>query len=424
MTERTTDGHLDLRTYLVSRRRLLRGVVAVGTLPVLSALAAACGGGEAEEDGSGQTGATSTTTGQAGAQATPQGSAGGGSGTPASDAFAVEGYDDPTKWAGRQLVFVSWGGALQDSEREAFLTPFSQATGAEVIDTSQPSEAQIKTMVETGNVEWDVVETYAGMGGLLSAAERYLEPIDYNVVDKEGLIPELVTDYYVPNLSYSTVIAYRTDKYSGDTIPQTWADFWDLERFPGARSLWNGPQYNLEAALMADGVAPEEVYQILRTPEGVDRAFQKLDEIKDSVLVWWESGAQPAQLLTDGEADLVMAWHGRITTLAQEGVPVAAQFNQGLLDFDIWVVPKGAPNKDVAMDFINFATRPGPQAHFATIYEDGPINELAYELLSEDRFAVINTGPELSPLQIVLDFDFWVENSTALTERFNSWLIS
>ena len=148
---------------------------------------------------------------------------------------------------------------------------------------------------------------------MLGCEEGLYEPIDWDAVGgKDQFIDAAVDDCGVGTIVWSTVLAYDGDKITDDP-PQSWADFWDTEKYPGqARACAGGPKYTLEFALMADGVAPAEVYEVLRTPEGVDRAFAKLDEIKDDI-IWWEAGAQPPQLLASGEVVMTSAYNGRIS---------------------------------------------------------------------------------------------------------------
>ena len=154
--------------------------------------------------------------------------------------------------------------------------------------------------------------------------------------------------YSVAYEFYSSVLAYSQKKYTAEAAPNSWADFWDVKKFPGRRALRNHPIATLEAALMADGVAPDKLY-----PLDVDRAFKKLEEIKPNITVWWTSGAQSAQLLNDGEVDMVMAWNGRVSALTKEGAKVAYTYNQGILQSTSLCILKDAPNLATAVRFLN-----------------------------------------------------------------------
>ncbi len=140
-----------------------------------------------------------------------------------------------------------------------------------------------------------------------------------------------------------------------------------MKKFPGRRALRNHPIATLEAALMADGVAPDKLY-----PLDVDRAFKKLEEIKPNITVWWTSGAQSAQLLNDGEVDMVMAWNGRVSALTKEGAKVAYTYNQGILQSTSLCILKGAPNLATAVKFLNEAVDPGPSGQSAAAHRLRP----------------------------------------------------
>ena len=149
---------------------------------------------------------------------------------------------------------------------------------------------------------------------------------------------------------------------SRDSPPQSWADFWDTEKYPGKRGLRRGPKYTLEFALMADGVEPAEVYDVLRTPEGVDRAFAKLDEIKGDI-IWWEAGAQPIQLLGSGEVVMTSAYNGRISAAnKEEGRNFKVVWPGSIYAVDSWVILANSPHKEAGLEFIAFASQPEHQA--------------------------------------------------------------
>ncbi len=358
-------------------------------------------------------------------EATP---APGGAATPSPGAatgpgpeFKVAGYDDPNKWKGKRLVFAGFGGAMQDAQRVAVLEPFKRLTGAEIVEDSTDM-GKLKAQVDAGNVEWTVAQQGTFESRVL-AKQGYLEPIDYTVVNKADFLENVAGEFDVAIIFWSTILAYRTVEF-GDKPPQGWKDYWDVEGFPGPRAAdkVDGPVGNLEFALMADGVPKEQVYQVLRTPEGVDRAFASLDKIKPHVTVWWEAGAQPAQLLTDGEVVMTSAWNGRIDAAQRQGAPVAIQWNEGLLRTDSFIVPKGAKEKELAMDFINFATRPEVQAELAKQIPYSPTNAKGFDLLSEELKARLPSAPAQKSVQLEADNEFWLEALETLQERFDSWL--
>ncbi len=212
----------------------------------------------------------------------------------------------------RDLTIISWGGAVSDGQREAFFAPFAAETGIKVVDDAwNGGVGAIRARVEAGgDPGWDVVQGEAEEVQI-GCAEGLYEPIDWSKIkEKDRLIPEGVSKCGVGSMVWSAGIGYDKDRLN--PAPTSVADFFDTKRFPGKRAIRKGPKYALEIALMADGVPVDKVYETLRTPEGVDRAFAKLQTIKPDLL-FFESGGQAMQLLASGEATMVMAFNGRIT---------------------------------------------------------------------------------------------------------------
>ncbi|MEO0909275.1 MAG: extracellular solute-binding protein, partial [Pseudomonadota bacterium] len=242
----------------------------------------------------------------------------------------------------------------------------------------------------------------------------------------EDFIEGTLYDCAVANIVWSTIFAYDSSKIADG--PKTMADFFDLEKFPGKRGLRKGPKVNLEFALIADGVPAADVYKVLDTDEGVDRAFKKLDSIKDSV-VWWEAGAQPPQLLADGEVALTTAYNGRIfNAVAGEGKPFEIVWDGQVWDLDLWVIPKGAKNKETALEFLKFSTATEQLAKQASWISYGPARKSSAPMVGKYHNADIDMGPQMPTAPNNLtnavqnNFEFWADNSDQLTERFNAWL--
>jgi len=318
------------------------------------------------------------------------------------------------------ITFASWGGAFQEAERKAFLDPAEEALGIVIKEDTTNGIADVRAQVMANAVKWDVTEQGSNTCAQLKE-EGHVEPLDYSVIDTDGIDPSLVDSHWVGIIYYSTIIGWNTRKF-GENGPQSWADFWDVEKFPGARSLYAKPYYNLEAALMADGVPQDKVYEVLITKEGEDRAFAKLRELKPHVAVWWKSGAQSAQLIKDGEVDMIGIWNGRISTVIKDGADAAFTFNQGVLDYDCLVVPKGAPNKALAMKAINEFLKAENQAKLPKHIAYGPVNLKAFEtgLIDAEAAAAINSAPHHVKVQVILNPDYYVGRIDALVERFDA----
>lgn len=335
----------------------------------------------------------------------------------------------------QELTVMSWGGAYGEAQTEAHVKPWSAASGfgAKMVDSDNPA-TPIKAMVEAGNVTIDVASIeYADAIRLCD--EGMLEPIDMAALPAgadgtpaaDDFLPGAVTECAVSTDIWSNVFAYDTTKLTG-TVPTTAADFFDLEKFPGKRGLKKGAKAVLEFALIADGVPVGEVYDVLSTPEGVDRAFAKLDTIKADV-VWWEAGSQAPQLLADGEVVMTTAYNGRIFNAAiAENKPFQIVWDGQIYENEMYAIPKGAPNKDKALEFIAYATSTEGLRAQATYISYGPARKSALkeELVYKDGKTVMGphlpTAPDNLKNALETSAEFWVDRNAELNERFNAWL--
>ena len=332
------------------------------------------------------------------------------------------------------VTVMSWGGSYTQSQVEAYQKPFTAQTGINVIsvDADNPAPA-IKAQVEAGIVTTDVADVeYADAIRLCD--EGLLEPIDPaslpaapdGTAAADDFLPGALTDCAVSTIVFSTVYAYDTTKFPEG--PTTIADFFDLEKFPGKRAMRKGAKANLEMALMADGVPAADVYATLATPEGVDRAFKMLDKIKKDT-VWWEAGAQPPQLLADGEVAMTTAYNGRIFAAAvAEGKPFQTVWDGQVYEYDLFVVPKGAPNKDAAMEFVKFSTDTQRLADQAKWIAYGPARKSSSALVGKyndgktDMAPYMPTNPDNMKNALASSYEFWVDHDGELNEKFNAWL--
>ena len=319
-----------------------------------------------------------------------------------------------------EITFVSQGGAYQEAQTKAILDPVTALTGIVIKqDTSPDAWPVIRTQTATGTPIWDVIDTPT-KDCLRGGEQGMIEKFDLAAMPVVAAMPaEYRTDYSVAYEFYSSVLAYSTETY-GANPPQSWADFWDVTNFPGTRALRNHPVATLEAALMADGVAPADMY-----PMDVDRAFKKLEEIKPSITVWWTSGAQSAQLLSDGEADMVMAWNGRVSAVKKEGAAVDFTYNQGILQYTSLCILKGAPNLATAVKFIEAAMSPEIQANFPAYIDYGPGNPAAYATgkITPERAAEMPNSPENAAVQVLNSTEWWSSpEGEAAQERWASFV--
>ncbi|MGY6633141.1 MAG: ABC transporter substrate-binding protein [Alkalilacustris sp.] len=319
------------------------------------------------------------------------------------------------------LTIASWGGAFQEAQRNVFFQPFAAEAGIDLLeDEFIGGIGVLRAQVMAGSPTWNVVQVEAEEL-TLGCEEGLFVPIDYDQLDfaPGDFIDGAATECGVGTIVWSKVLGY--DGARLDSGPTSWADFWDIEAFPGTRALRRGAQYNLEFALMADGVAPDEVYEVLRTADGVDRAFAKLDALRDN-LIWWEAGAQPLQMMAAGEVVMTSVYNGRVTgSNRAEGTEFRVVWPGSIYAIDSWVILEGTPNVDTAHAFINFASDPARMARIPETIAYGTTVRAAADLVAEDLAAELPTTPANMEDAIEFDTEFWVENIESLTERFDRW---
>jgi putative spermidine/putrescine transport system substrate-binding protein len=317
------------------------------------------------------------------------------------------------------IAFASWGGLYQDAERKAFLEPTAQELGIKINDfTESEGLADIRTQVKAGAIQWDIAEFYGGQCQQ-AADEGLLEPLDYNVINTDGIPKDLVQPYWVGITAYGSVLAWNKEKYK-DNPPKSWADFFDTKKFPGTRALSGyGGTVNLEVALMADGVDKDKLY-----PLDLDRAFKKLEEIKPDIDVWWASGAQQTQLVQNQEADMLQIWVSRLAGPIKEGAPYAYTYNQGVIDIECLVVPKGTAKKELAMKVINNFLKPEIQANLPQYIPYAPVNQKAYDTgkITPEMVKESITAPDNLKQQVVLDKAWWAANGQKVQERWDAFM--
>lgn len=334
--------------------------------------------------------------------------------------------------AGDAITVVSWGGAYTEAQKQAFYDPFTKATGIAVNSVDYNGGlGQIKAQVEAKNVTWDVVvgeKALSEIGcfdNILEKQDAASLPAakDGTPADKD-FIKGTLSDCGIGSVIWSTALAYNKSRLPDG--PKTIADFFDLKKFPGKRGLRKSADVNLEWALLADGVPASDVYKVLATKEGVDRAFAKLDTIKSSV-VWWEAGSQPPQLLADGEVVMTSAYSSRIfNAINDEKQPFAIVWDGQVWDRDVWMIPKGTPRLDAARKFVDFASATEQQASITNTSSYGPVRNSAIALIGKNA----KTGVDMKDFvptahlenAVESDSEFWSTYRDELFARFNSWL--
>jgi len=343
-----------------------------------------------------------------------------------------------TAQADSDLVVVSWGGAYTASQQKAYHEPYMKENpGIKILNDDSASEgvAKLRAQTEAGNITWDLVDMVAADAiiacdeGLVLEFDHddLLAPAPDGTPASKDFFDGTLMDCFIPQIVYSTTFGYRTDKFAGEQ-PDSLEDVFDLAKFPGKRSLEKKPIGNLEWALIADGVPADQVYDVLSTPEGVNRAFAKLDTIKDDV-VWWVKGAVPTQLLADGEVVMASAYNGRLfSAIEEEKQPIAMMWEWQIYDLDGWVIPKGGKNEEEVKKFVRYATDTQRLADQAKFISYGPTRKSSGPLVGKHADLGIEMAPHMPTNEenakktLLFNYEWWADHRAELDERFQAWL--
>ncbi|MCF6305171.1 MAG: extracellular solute-binding protein [Rhodobacteraceae bacterium] len=346
--------------------------------------------------------------------------------------------------AAQDLTIISWGGAYSASQQNAYHDPYMAANpGVNIInDESSPEAvAKLRAMAEAGNTTWDVVDVEAADAirlcdeGLAMEidADTQLAPAPDGTSATDDFGALLVSECFIPQIVFSTTFGYRTDMVPEGTPPPTGAcDVFDLETYPGKRSLNKNPVANMEWALLCDGVAYEDVYDMLETDAGQAQAFAKLDTIKDQT-IWWSASAEPVQLLADGEVFMASAFNGRLfAMIAEQGQPVAMAWDWQMLDIDGWIIPENISDerKQAALDYVYFATDTQRLADQAKYISYGPARASSAPLvglhatLGIEMAPHMPTDPNNAENTFVNNYFWWADYRDDLNAKFQAWLLN
>ncbi len=326
------------------------------------------------------------------------------------------------------LTLASAGGALTRGQMLAAVQPYRKFSGRWMnVEAYDLRLDEIRTQVRTANVTWDLA-TVDLPQAIAGCDEGLFAPIDPSILTPAPDGTPAADDFFEDALQecaigfgiFATVVAYDRRRFAEP--PTALADFFDLDQFPGRRGLQARAQVNLEWALLADGVAPSAVYDVLSTDEGLDRAFAVLDRIRDQV-VWWRFGAEPPQLLATGRVAMSSAWSGQVFEEVEErDTPLGIVWDHQVWNFGMWATLKGAPNQAEALDFIKFASAPERLADLANLVAYGPARRSASALVKPDVRDDLPTAEGRRANAIRIDHSWWAVNGARIRNRFDAWL--
>ena len=340
----------------------------------------------------------------------------------------------------QSMTLVSWGGAYQASQDKAYAQPY-MADNSEIQivwdESSAEAVAKLRAMNEAGNITWDLVDVEAA-DAIRLCDEGLAMEIDHDAMlaaapdgtsASDDFGDSIISDCFIPQIVFSTTVGYRSDLV-GDTPPSDICAIFDLETYPGKRALNKRPLANMEWALLCDGVAKDDIYDVLATEEGAAQALAKLDTIKDET-IWWSAAAETPQLLADGEIVMGSTYNGRLfAAIAEQGQPIGMLWDAQMLDFDGWVIPEGLPEDRLAMvmDFLTFATDTQRLADQAAYISYGPARASSAPLVGQHAELGIEMGPHMptdpanSQNVFVTQYDFWADYRDDLDAKFQAWL--
>jgi putative spermidine/putrescine transport system substrate-binding protein len=321
-------------------------------------------------------------------------------------------FNDPNRWAGRVLRVAAWGGEVQTALRTSIWNPFAAATGCRIQEVGA-DYAQLASSVAGGRPYADVLivdEVWAET----AAQSGAVETLSHDDLDRDRFGQIAATEIAIPAYAYAMVNAFRRDAVEQAGAPENWADWWDVSKYDGRRSLPRNAFGSFEFALLADGVGRDELYPIDEA-----RAVESLKRISSQIVdLWWESGLEPIAWMSSDRLDLSAAWHYRVVAGQLDGRAIDFQWNQGLLVADCWVVAKGSPARDVAVDFLRYATTPAVQAALARSIPLGPVTPKAFEEIEPRIAKSLPTAPDAIDKLIRPDRAWWAANRAAANEQF------
>jgi len=342
-------------------------------------------------------------------------------------AMGVTALAAPAVWTSskaqsKRIVVRDDGGIYTKAYSAVFYKPFTEKTGIEVVGVQAAAEpvAQIKGMVDTKTYTWDMAKiSLPAIYILTTGDKKYLET---HGLESEPVVKSIPAAYMSPygvgtNI-YSTVLAYRNDKFKGKRAPASWADLWNVKEVPGRRALRKHPFDTIEESLMADGVPAAQVY-----PCNLDRAFASLDKIKPHVGVWWTSGAQCEQMLTSGEVDMIATWVSRPQAAIANGAPVSIVWDQNIWGADHWSILAGTPNANACREFIKFASDPKRMASLVEYFPAGVTQPEAFNHIKPEIAKNCPTFPANMKSGVKIDAKYWLDNQAAVIERYNAWVL-
>lgn len=328
------------------------------------------------------------------------------------------------------ITIVSWGGTYTESQEHAYYEPFTEETGIPIDSVDYDGNFDdVIEQVESGSVDWQLVDVTLA-DAIRGCNGGYLEPIPPDILPPapdgtpamEDFLPNTLHECAVGMILWSTLFVYDVEDFPEDEQPRTIADVFDTDSYPGERGFRKTPRNTLEWALMADGVDPDDVYEVMREEDGIDRAFDKLDTIRDEIR-WWEDGTTPREWLAEDEVPISAIYNGRaFNAMVHEDQDWEYIWDGQIWEIDLWAIPRGAPDLSNVLEFVAFATSTEPLAAQTEIMSYAPARRSSLPLVRSEYQRHMPTAPANFRNAVQNNFIWWSENQERMDERFDAWL--
>jgi putative spermidine/putrescine transport system substrate-binding protein len=324
--------------------------------------------------------------------------------------------------AEQPVTYFTYGGAWKQAIAGAFFDPFTKKTGIPVQYQEPYAFAKLRAMHEAKAQQIDIAGL-SGMDVYIAGRMKMITPIDWSIVDRSALDPQQLHHENVIGVSSQSMnICYSKKKWPGAERPSSWADFWNVEKFPGRRALRRDAFWTMEAAAKADGIKDDAFY-----PLDVDRVFRSLDRIKPHIKAWWSDNSLAQQLMEQEEVDLIYMTNGRATqSILDHKAPYEMIWNEAIYagHAEGWVVPVGSPNPKGGMKALDIVGRAEYQAMFARLLYYAPQNSKAIDLLDPALARLMPSYPDNEKVAHVSNYQWWADNNARAQRRFEQWLQS
>ena len=324
--------------------------------------------------------------------------------------------------AAEQVIVRTPGGVFDDVKKETIYDPFRKETGIEVVPVAATT-SKLMAMMKSGQNELDLIDT--GDSTLLELEKsNYLMPINYDefkYTNPADIDPIVRRKYQVGCFIYAMVLGYNTKAIPAGTEPKSWAEFWDLKKYPGRRTLPDmaSGTPSLEFALIADGVPMDKLY-----PLDIERAFKSMSRIRSAIPKFWDTGALSSTMMADNEVSMGAIWSTRAAVAIDQGAPLGMQWNQNALLAQAYGIPVGAKNLANAKKFIDWSSTPEAQARWLAKYKAIPVNTKAYSATSKDLIDPATKTPWTQSKGFVLDINWWADNRQKVAQYWSKWIIT